>query len=112
MLNILYQIILIVLSCFEFWMYFELSYEMLQPKKYLSKRAKASIWSCIFICGILLGINRQILFFSHMLFGIQVMAVILFMWFIVRKPVKLIVGSVILYFSFAALLDLCLHLPG
>ena len=112
MLSVLYQIILIILSCFEFWMYFELSYEMLQPKKYLSKRTKTGIWSFILLGGVLLGINRQVLFFSHVLFVIQVMVVIMCMWFIVRKPVKLIIGSVILYFSFVALLDFMFAFAG
>lgn len=105
MLEFLYQIILIILSCFEFWMYFELSYEMLQPKKYLSNRAKVGVWICIFICGTLVGINRQILFFSHTFFGILIAVIIMYMWFLVRKPMKLIIGSVLLYFSFTALLD-------
>lgn len=63
-------IILTLISCFEIWMCYQILYRTVLEKRYLQTWQKILIWGNILGMGIVLGVNRNMLFFSSaMLWG-------------------------------------------
>lgn len=97
--------VLILLSIFEVWMCYQVLYRTVLDKKYLRTWQKVLIWGNILGVGILLGINRSMLFFSHTVFYISLLFTAIFICCITKKD-RLIKGEIVaLYFTSLALLD-------
>lgn len=94
------------LSIWEIWICYQLLYTVILEKEYMSRSDKWISWGNIVVVGILLHINRVILFFS--IYSLLMCCAITFccVWLIKRKKVFLIINITILYFVFVALLDL------
>lgn len=58
-------IILTLISCFEIWMCYQILYRTVLEKRYLQTWQKILIWGNILGMGIVLGVNRNIFFFSN-----------------------------------------------
>lgn len=98
-------IILTLISCFEIWMCYQILYRTVLEKRYLQTWQKILIWGNILGMGIVLGVNRNMLFFSSaMLWGCIVFTMLIALFLHVKKW-KLIAEIVGIYFLFVALLD-------
>lgn len=106
------RIILQIFSCFlglfEVWLCYQLLYCIHLKRIFLSGRDKLVIGFNIFIIGTLLSINRQICFFSSIMFIVCVIITILSVWLIKRKDLLLSAEIVISYFAIVSLLDFLL----
>lgn len=60
-------IILTLISCFEIWMCYQILYRTVLEKRYLQTWQKILIWGNILGMGIVLGVNRNIFFFSNIM---------------------------------------------
>lgn len=103
--EVICQWILIVLSLFEIWLYYQMLFDILLEKQYMKKSEKVLIWGSVFVEGGMLGINRKILFFSNTAFWVIMVLMILTTWVLERKRFILILGIVFVYSSLIALLD-------
>ena len=75
---------------------------MPQPWQAIAQRfCSISIWSI----GILFAINRNILFFSHVMFLLGIIYLILILWMVEKKDFIFLASITIIYFSSVALLD-------
>lgn len=101
----IHVIVLILISAFEVWMCYQVLYRTVLEKKYLRKWQKVLIWGNILGTGILLGINRQILFFSITMFVFVISITLLCAWIVERKNMLIKIEIIILYYTILALLD-------
>lgn len=97
--------VLLALSLFEVWLYYQALFEVLIDKRYIARREKILMWICIIIVGVSMGINRKILFFSHIAFLFIIMLMIVFTKLIQRNHLLLIIGIIFVYDSLIAFLD-------
>ncbi|GAA0803334.1 sensor histidine kinase [Faecalicatena orotica] len=97
--------ILLVISLYEVWLYYQLVFGVLIEKKNIKKRYMAVLWFSIVVTGSSLAINRKIIFFSDSVFFLTVVLVILFSCIIIKNYKFLTVSLVLVYFAFVALLD-------
>lgn len=81
----IHVIVLILLSIFEVWMCYQVLYRTVLEKKYLRNWQKVLIWGNILGAGILLGINRKIIFFSITMFVFIILTTLLCAWIVERK---------------------------
>lgn len=96
---------LVLISCFELLLYYDLMYYVLL-KKICFKRSDFIVMAVnIFLLGILLGINRRLLFFSHTVWVALMILTFLCTYVVVKKQSLFIWGCVLSYFSFVALID-------
>lgn len=79
-------IILTLISCFEIWMCYQILYRTVLEKRYLQTWQKILIWGNILGMGIVLGVNRNMLFFSSaMLWGCIVFTMLIALFLHVKK---------------------------
>lgn len=98
-------IMLILISTFEIWLLYQLLFGTVLDKEYLLKREWGIIWGNITVMGVLLGINRGILFFSQGIFVISVVSTCICIFFIKKQHKKMVVIIIILYYTVTALVD-------
>lgn len=98
-------VVLILLSIFEVWMCYQVLYRTVLDKKYLRTWQKVLIWVNILGVGILLGINRNILFFSHTVFYVSILITAIFICNVVKKDKLVNIEIEVLFFTGIALLD-------
>lgn len=101
----IHVIVLILLSTFEVWMCYQVLYRTVLEKKYLRNWQKVLIWGNILGAGILLGINRKIIFFSITMFVFIILTTLLCAWIVERKNMLIKIEIIILYYTILALLD-------
>lgn len=101
----IHVIVLILLSIFEVWMCYQVLYRTMLEKKYLRNWQKVLIWGNILGAGILLGINRKIIFFSITMFVFIILTTLLCAWIVERKNMLIKIEIIILYYTILALLD-------
>lgn len=101
----IHVIVLILLSIFEVWMCYQVLYRTVLEKKYLRNWQKVLIWGNILGAGILLGINRKIIFFSITMFVFIILTTLLCAWIVERKNMLIKIEIIILYYTILALLD-------
>lgn len=96
---------LIIISWFEMILFYDLIGTLFLDKIYLKKRNIVLIVCNVLVLGGLLGINREILFFSHVFLGIVILITFISTYIIIKEQPVFIVGCVLSYFSFVALVD-------
>lgn len=101
----IHGIVLILLSICEVWMCYQVLYRTVLEKKYLRKWQKVLIWGNITVLGILMGINRKIIFFSTLMFAFSILVTWLCALGVERKNVLIKLQIIILYYTIFALLD-------
>lgn len=101
----IHVIVLILLSIFEVWMCYQVLYRTVLEKKYLRNWQKVLIWGNILGAGIILGINRKLLFFSITMFVFVISITLFCAWIVERKNMLIKIEIIILYYTILALLD-------
>lgn len=101
----IHVIVLILLSIFEVWMCYQVLYRTVLEKKYLRKWQKVLIWGNIIIVGILMGINRKLIFFSRTMFLLTILITMFCNWVIDRTCAMMKMELIVLYYTVLALLD-------
>ena len=101
----IHVIVLILLSIFEVWMCYQVLYRTVLEKKYLRNWQKVLIWGNILGAGILLGINRKIIFFSSTMFIFIILATLLCAWIVERKNMLIKIEIITLFYTILALFD-------
>lgn len=101
----IHVIVLILLSIFEVWMCYQVLYRTVLEREHLRKWQKVLIWGNILGAGIILGINRKLLFFSITMFVFVISITLLCAWIVERKNMLIKIEIIILYYTILALLD-------
>lgn len=99
------KVLLLFLSLWEVWMYYQFLYAVCIEKEQLLKWQRIMIQISIWSTGVLMAINRSFLFFSNTMFLFTIILVVLIILLIERKDFILLVSITIVYFSSIALLD-------
>lgn len=97
--------ILFVISIFEVWLCYQLIYDLMIEKKYLSLKEKIISGANIVVLGAMLAFNRSYVFYSYTMFGICVIVTSLCVLCIIRKNYILILSIVGLFYAVTAFLD-------
>lgn len=98
------KVLLLFLSLWEVWMYYQFLYAVCIEKEQLLKWQRIMIQISIWSTGVLMAINRSFLFFSNTMFLFTIILVVLIILLIERKDFILLVSITIVYFSSIALL--------
>ena len=101
----IHGIVLILLSICEVWMCYQVLYRTVLEKEHLRKWQKVLIWGKILGAGIILGINRKLLFFSITMFVFVISITLFCAWIVERKNMLIKIEIIILYYTILALLD-------
>lgn len=101
----IHGIVLILLSICEVWMCYQVLYRTVLEKEHLRKWQKVLIWGNILGAGIILGINRKLLFFSITMFVFVISITLFCAWIVERKNMLIKIEIIILYYTILALLD-------
>lgn len=104
MLTVLLQGSQILLSMFEVWLCYQLLYEMIIEKKSLTSKDKIVIRCNILVLSLFLAFNRNIVFFSYIMFIIEVFFTVICVKFITGKNILLISGIILSYYSLISLI--------
>ncbi len=99
------KVLLLFLSLWEIWMYYQFLYATCIEKTQLLKWQRVVMQISIWSIGILFAINRNILFFSHVMFLLGIIYLILILWMVEKKDFIFLASITIIYFSSVALLD-------
>lgn len=99
------KVLFLFLSLWEIWMYYQFLYAVCIEKEQLLKWQRIMIQISIWSTGVLIAINRSILFFSNTMFLFIIILVVLMILFIEKKDSILLASLTIIYFSSVALLD-------
>ena len=99
------KVLLLFLSLWEIWMYYQFLYATCIEKTQLLKWQRVVMQISIWSLGILFAINRNILFFSHVMFLLGIIYLILILWMVEKKDFIFLASITIIYFSSVALLD-------
>lgn len=99
------EILLLGISIFEIWIYYQLLFGILIEKQYMKTIDKVVMWVSIIGVGVLLEISRKYIFFSDSVFLFIVSLMILITWLVQRKQLLLIIGIAFSYCAVTALLD-------
>ena len=99
------QGILIAVSIFEIWLCYQVLFMTVIEKSCLRIIDKCIMWGNILIIGILLGINRKLLFFSSLMFLLCIIIVYFSVAVFFKKKKGMLIAIVILFFSCVALVD-------
>ena len=99
------KVLLLFLSLWEIWIYYQFLYATCIEKTQLLKWQRVVMQISIWSTGVLMAINRSILFFSNTMFLFIIILVVLIILLIERKDFILLVSITIVYFSSIALLD-------
>lgn len=94
-----------MVSVFEVWLCYQLLYVVVLEKQYMSKLQKCIVYGNIVVLGGMLAFNRKMSFFSDVMFAFCIIVISFCVWIIQRKKLLLIIGTVLLYYSFISLLD-------
>lgn len=100
-----YTVLLILISVFEMWMCWQVLYWTVLEKQDLKNCQRAFIWANIIGLGILLGINREIIYFSNIMFIFSVLVTVLCVFLIKKKQFLFIIETTIWYLAGIASLD-------
>ena len=101
----IHGIVLILLSICEVWMCYQVLYRTVLEREHLRKWQKVLIWGNILGAGIILGINRKLLFFSITMFVFVISITLFCAWIVERKNMLIKIEIIILYYTILALLD-------
>lgn len=96
---------LILISIWEIWIMYYLLFQTILEKEYLRKIDKGVIWGSILIVGGLVGINRDIGFFSYSMFLIEVFILTGCVFYIHGRDIMLVLVNVAIYHMLLTLLD-------
>ena len=99
------KVLLLFLSLWEIWLYYQFLYATCIEKTQLLKWQRVVMQISIWSIGILFAINRNILFFSHVMFLLGIIYLILILWMVEKKDFIFLASITIIYFSSVALLD-------
>ena len=99
------KVLLLFLSLWEILMYYQFLYATCIEKTQLLKWQRVVMQISIWSIGILFAINRNILFFSHVMFLLGIIYLILILWMVEKKDFIFLASITIIYFSSVALLD-------
>ena len=99
------KVLFLFLSLWEVWMYYQFLYATCIEKTQLLKWQRVVMQISIWSIGILFTINRNILFFSHVMFLFGIIYFILILWLVEKKDFIFLASITIIYFSSGALLD-------
>lgn len=99
------KVLLLFLFLWEIWMYYQFLYATCIEKTQLLKWQRVVMQISIWSIGILFAINRNILFFSHVMFLLGIIYLILILWMVEKKDFIFLASITIIYFSSVALLD-------
>lgn len=99
------KVLLLFLSLWEIWIYYQFLYATCIEKTQLLKWQRVVMQISIWSIGILFTINRNILFFSHVMFLLGIIYFILILWLVEKKDFIFLASITIIYFSSVALLD-------
>lgn len=94
-----------LLSMFEVWLCYKLLSYIIIDKDILDERDNIIIGCNICGVGLFLAFNRYIVFFSYLMFAIEVFFTVICVTWITRKNLLLILGLVMSYYSLMSLLD-------
>ena len=97
--------LLCFVSIFEVWMMYQLLFNTLIDTTYFGYKEKAIIWLSSLIIGGLTGINREMLFFSSLLFVIHTIFLIFLVSRLQQKNIGTMSGIIVVYFTIIAILD-------
>ena len=97
--------LVLFLSLCEVWMYYQFLYATCIEKTQLLKWQRVVIQMSIWSIGILFTTNRNLIFFSHVMFLFGIICFILILWIIEKKDFIFFASITIIYFSSVALLD-------
>ena len=86
-------------------MCYQVLYRTVLEKEHLRKWQKVLIWGNILGAGIILGINRKLLFFSITMFVFVISITLFCAWIVERKNMLIKIEIIILYYTILALLD-------
>ena len=89
----IHGIVLILLSICEVWMCYQVLYRTVLEKEHLRKWQKVLIWGNITVLGILMGINRKIIFFSTLMFAFSILVTWLCALGVERKNVLIKIAN-------------------
>lgn len=95
----------VMIALLEVWLCYQFLYVAVIEKQFLTKFEKGIVLFNIVTVGLMFAINRNLLFFSHVMFGVAVLITTMCAWIIKRKNFLIVLGVVILYYSSVALLD-------
>lgn len=101
----IHGIVLILLSICEVWMCYQVLYRTVLEREHLRKWQKVLIWGNILGAGIILGINRKLLFFSITMFVFVISITLLCAWIVERKNMLIKIEIITLFYTILALLD-------
>lgn len=104
-MEILHNFIQIIVACFEVWLCYQVAFVTIIEKDYLNRLDKCLIWINIIGLGILLAINRNIVFFSRLMFVVCVAITWIFIMRIERKFPVLTLSIVLLFYTVTSLID-------
>lgn len=99
------KVLLLFLSLWEMWMYYQFLYATCIEKTQLLTWQRVVMQISIWSIGILFTINRNLIFFSHVMFLFGIICFILILWIIEKKDFIFFASITIIYFSSVALLD-------
>lgn len=99
------KVLVLFLSLCEVWMYYQFLYATCIEKTQLLKWQRVVIQMSIWSIGILFTTNRNLIFFSHVMFLFGIICFILILWIIEKKDFIFFASITIIYFSSVALLD-------
>ena len=99
------KVLLLFLSLWEIWMYYQFLYATCIEKTQLLKWQRVVIQMSIWSIGILFTTNRNLIFFSHVMFLLGIIYLILILWMVEKKDFIFLASITIIYFSSVALLD-------
>lgn len=100
------------IAFFEIWLCYQFLYATILEPKLLTKKNRLFVNLNIIIVGLLLSINREILFFSYSMMIFCALVICINLFFIVKKNPFLITNLVFLYFLGTSLLDLLFSFWG
>lgn len=99
------KVLLLFLSLWEIWMYYQFLYATCIEKTQLLKWQRVVMQISIWSIGILFTTNRNLIFFSHVMFLFGIICFILILWIIEKKDFIFFASITIIYFSSVVLLD-------
>ncbi len=99
------KVLFLFLSLWEIWMYYQFLYATCIEKTQLLKWQRVVMQISIWSIGILFTINRNLIFFSHIMFLFGIICFILILWIIEKRDFIFLASITIIYFSSVALLD-------
>ena len=87
------KVLVLFLSLWEVWMYYQFLYATCIEKTQLLKWQRVVIQMSIWSIGILFTTNRNLIFFSHVMFLFGIICFILILWIIEKKDFIFFAGT-------------------